>query len=550
MQLIKTLLKIKSGMAVVANADGHELPTSNYPSFKIGVLGAIDLDLRTSEIGENNELIPYDFGELSSADSLYLALDGDWDHETQPILYTAENILVKQADDGTTHIIAALPNTATKPIIDILAKKENMILNAEITGYKASQGVTASIFSFSFKLKLCNRIFIGNEIPESVVNNPGYLTEAEVRALIDAATRSTTPGPKGDKGDPGTNGANGKSAYELALENGFQGSLEDYLRALKGEKGSSAFELAKNNGFDGTEAEWLESLKAEGLNFDAVGTIYEKSLYDTKEKGFKFAASLVNATANKTTVYIWTKLSDTTGDWSESLTIDFFGANDNQIAEVKPVVLTAPSENMAYFTFPCVLPNSVITAVAIDTDDGELLLPYYSEFGVRKILRKDNKWFVYFGSAVPKFETGRIYLSQLLTLEEVNVGEGDIVEIETRNMYFGYIVNDNLKSVKEITSQMITEAVAAGTLIEVTAATLAKTSLGIVPAGAFISVIVPESYSASKDDGFGNKTTFSENNGITGTGSNGAAIKLNDSNYKVYGEFKLNNAEVFIYVDK
>lgn len=37
------------------------------------------------------------------------------------------------------------------------------------------------------------------------------------------------PGPKGDKGDPGVAGVDGKSAYEVAVDNGFIGSEQDWL---------------------------------------------------------------------------------------------------------------------------------------------------------------------------------------------------------------------------------------------------------------------------------------------------------------------------------
>ena len=38
---------------------------------------------------------------------------------------------------------------------------------------------------------------------------------------------------KGDKGDVGKTGADGKSAYELAVENGFDGTLEEWLDSLR-----------------------------------------------------------------------------------------------------------------------------------------------------------------------------------------------------------------------------------------------------------------------------------------------------------------------------
>ena len=42
------------------------------------------------------------------------------------------------------------------------------------------------------------------------------------------------PGPKGDKGDPGNDG---KSAYEIAVDNGFRGTEQEWLISLQGEPG-------------------------------------------------------------------------------------------------------------------------------------------------------------------------------------------------------------------------------------------------------------------------------------------------------------------------
>lgn len=71
-------------------------------------------------------------------------------------------------------------------------------------------------------------------------------------------------------------GADGKSAYEVAVANGFSGTESEWLLSLKGadgkdgangidgkdrENGKSAYEIAVANGFSGTESEWLKSLK-------------------------------------------------------------------------------------------------------------------------------------------------------------------------------------------------------------------------------------------------------------------------------------------------
>ena len=74
-------------------------------------------------------------------------------------------------------------------------------------------------------------------------------------------------------------GTDGKSAFEIAVENGFIGTEAEWLESLKGKDGKdgvdgkngqdgkdgidgkSAYEIAIANGYFGTESEWLESLK-------------------------------------------------------------------------------------------------------------------------------------------------------------------------------------------------------------------------------------------------------------------------------------------------
>ena len=59
-------------------------------------------------------------------------------------------------------------------------------------------------------------------------------------------------------------GMAGKSAYALAVEKGYRGTLDEWLASLNGsngDDGKSAYELAVENGYQGTEEEWLASLK-------------------------------------------------------------------------------------------------------------------------------------------------------------------------------------------------------------------------------------------------------------------------------------------------
>ena len=76
-------------------------------------------------------------------------------------------------------------------------------------------------------------------------------------------------------------GEEGKSAYDVAKQNGFEGTEQEWLTSLhgdkgdkgdrgekgetgdKGERGRSAYDIAQQNGFVGTEQEWVQSLKGE-----------------------------------------------------------------------------------------------------------------------------------------------------------------------------------------------------------------------------------------------------------------------------------------------
>ncbi len=88
---------------------------------------------------------------------------------------------------------------------------------------------------------------------------------------------------KGDKGDPGISGQDGSdglSAYEIEVKNGYQGSEQEWIDEIKGIKGDtgakgddglSAYEIAVENGFEGTVNQWLESLKGEKGDSGAKG---------------------------------------------------------------------------------------------------------------------------------------------------------------------------------------------------------------------------------------------------------------------------------------
>ena len=99
-----------------------------------------------------------------------------------------------------------------------------------------------------------------------------------VITIVDADGETSATLHHGANGEKGTDG---KSAYQIAVEQGYQGSESDWLSSLKGDKGEkgntgakgnpgqngaegkSAYAIAVEHGYENSEDEWLLSLKGE-----------------------------------------------------------------------------------------------------------------------------------------------------------------------------------------------------------------------------------------------------------------------------------------------
>ena len=69
-------------------------------------------------------------------------------------------------------------------------------------------------------------------------------------------------------------GPGGKSAYQLAADQGYEGTLPEWLASLHGADGDSAYEVAVQEGFVGTKAQWLASLVGpQGLSAYQVAVV-------------------------------------------------------------------------------------------------------------------------------------------------------------------------------------------------------------------------------------------------------------------------------------
>ena len=205
-------------------------------------------------------------------------------------------------------------------------KKGSTVYHAVISDDKIAASVMPQLDAGKWEVS----VFGGNRITADVailnVFRSGYDTEnapappaqsvydslvalcGEAKATADAvaadaaAGKFNGTGTAGKDGKDGTDGEDGKSAYAIAVENGFEGDEAAWLASLKGADGKdgvdgtdgaagkSAYATAVENGFEGNEAAWLASLKgADGKDgVDGTDGAAGKSAYATAvENGFE-----------------------------------------------------------------------------------------------------------------------------------------------------------------------------------------------------------------------------------------------------------------------
>lgn len=461
--------------------------------------------------------------------------------------------------------------------------------------------------------------------------------------LIDTYQITYTDGSKSEY-----NVKNGGSLYDLALETGYTGTRDEFLVSMKGENGAPG----------------------QDLRIDATGDIEELATYADKPAGFVFASTVRDSAARTTTMYLYVKKSYALNDWCKPLAITYYSKGET-LPLIKPLEFQAPEGDVKKLSFQFAdYPAASVASVVIDTELGELTLPYWSALGIEKIYRRQTGQVdIYFGSLCPEFETGRVYFSQgasgltqyqwyvenggTLTFDEwmavasnavpeapkdgriygrcngawialenagaltvtgttnytVNgaletvltqtldavasdgsavtfaVTEGTLPAGLTLNgntisgtptatasttvkitatagtaslvisvtfliaaapepMYYGCINDGTTYKVSQITADMLTADTVTEADARVLTATVSQTMGGVL----FVLIPADAGLTARKDDGVGNKVTFDEDIGATGTGANGIDLTLNGTAYKAYGEFSLIDADTIIYI--
>lgn len=187
--------------------------------------------------------------------------------------YTQEEI------EGLLEELKALSQTEDQKILDLLNSLQESKLDKE-----SGKGLSTNDFTNELKAKLENlKQGLDGEKGEKGEDGLSAYELAKQEGFNGSLTDwlKSLKGEKGDRGQSGSDGLDGKqgerglSAYEIAVRNGFRGTENQWLQSLKGKDGktisggfgvagASAYQIAVRNGFEGTEQEWLASLKGSG----------------------------------------------------------------------------------------------------------------------------------------------------------------------------------------------------------------------------------------------------------------------------------------------
>lgn len=95
-------------------------------------------------------------------------------------------------------------------------------------------------------------------------------------------------------------GLDGKSAYEIAVENGFEGTEAEWLESLNGADGKSAYEVAVDAGYKGTIEEYYADLSSFGEKAELAKTSAEEAQMMSDFAGADRAIAEQHAQAAKT----------------------------------------------------------------------------------------------------------------------------------------------------------------------------------------------------------------------------------------------------------
>lgn len=187
--------------------------------------------------------------------TLKFVFDGDWKKFHKVVQFT-------QCDETYNRVLCTDGLSCLLP-----AELHAGAVKLSVFGYDAdnTEGLRATTVPVTLHIRASG--FVGEDTDSPIPPTPDLYTQL---------LQKIGEVQHGKDGADGKDGKDGLSAYELAVENGFTGTLAEWLVSLKGKygengvdgkdgvngsDGKSAYIIAVEHGFVGTATEWLESLR-------------------------------------------------------------------------------------------------------------------------------------------------------------------------------------------------------------------------------------------------------------------------------------------------
>lgn len=211
----------------------YELPTP------VTIDGYIEI---TQDQYENGDLVGKVYDPVTGTFSTL----PDWIGSTDEVKYKSTNVTLSDKLDSIENTIAGKANTS-----DLHSHENKDVLDgitaSKVTAWdNATQGADGATFT-------------------PTVSSEGVISWTNDKGL-------TNPTPVNIKGADGADGSNGLSAYELAVQQGFTGTLTEWLTSLQGEDGTDGTDGV--NGTNGTTVVVGTTTTGDaGTNASVTGTL-------------------------------------------------------------------------------------------------------------------------------------------------------------------------------------------------------------------------------------------------------------------------------------
>ena len=156
---------------------------------------------------------------------------------------------------------------------------------------------------------------------------------------------------------------NGLSAYELAVQQGYAGSLDDWLVSLQGK---SAYQIAVDNGYSGSEKDWSKTLTA----------MSKKDKSDISSAAFSEKGDLVITLSDGTKINVGKAVGASGKDGKDGK--DGIGIKSAKINDKGELVISYSDGNSVNLDKVVgeTVNNGVGIASSIINEKGELVLTY------------------------------------------------------------------------------------------------------------------------------------------------------------------------------